>query len=72
MQQLADKIDVPSDIGRIPCKISTGKGFSRFTADSGRLLSSYMLPLFVGICYVMLIGKFLLILSGLVAYWFVE
>jgi hypothetical protein len=33
MQQLADKIDVPSDIGRIPCKISTGEGFSRFTAD---------------------------------------
>ena len=33
MQQLADKIDVPLDINRIPCKISTGKGFLKFMAN---------------------------------------
>ena len=29
----ANKIKVPSDIGRIPNKIATGDGFSGFTAD---------------------------------------
>src|SRR2546423_13569283 len=33
MQERANKIKVPSDIGRIPNKIATGDGFSRFTAD---------------------------------------
>src|SRR5437763_3115254 len=33
MQERANKIKVLSDIGRIPNKIATGDGFSRFTAD---------------------------------------
>ena len=33
MQERANKIKVPSDIGRIPNKIVTGDGFSGFTAD---------------------------------------
>ena len=33
MQKRANKIKVPSDIGRIPNKIATGDGFSGFTAD---------------------------------------
>ena len=33
MQKWANKIKVPSDIGRIPNKIATGDGFSGFTAD---------------------------------------
>ena len=33
MQERANKIKVPSDIGRIPNKIATGEGFSGFTAD---------------------------------------
>src|SRR5436190_17116016 len=33
MQEWANKIKVPSDIGRIPNKIATGDGFSGFTAD---------------------------------------
>ena len=33
MQERANKIKVPSDIGRIPNKIATGDGFSRFTTD---------------------------------------
>ena len=33
MQEQANKIKVPSDIGRIPNKIATGDGFFRFTAD---------------------------------------
>ena len=33
MQERANKIKVPSDIGRIPNKIATGDGFSGFTAD---------------------------------------
>lgn len=33
MQERANKIKVPSDIGRILNKIATGEGFSGFTAD---------------------------------------
>ena len=33
MQERANKIKVPSNIGRIPNKIATGNGFSGFTAD---------------------------------------
>src|SRR6185437_2226956 len=33
MQEQANKIKVPSDIGRIPNKIATGDEFSGFTAD---------------------------------------
>ncbi len=33
MQKRANKIQVPADIGRIPSKISTGEGFSGFSAD---------------------------------------
>jgi hypothetical protein len=33
MQERANKIKVPSDMGRIPNKIATGEGFSGFTAD---------------------------------------
>ncbi|EXX65901.1 hypothetical protein RirG_128870 [Rhizophagus irregularis DAOM 197198w] len=33
MQKRANAIKVPADIGRIPYKIATGEGFSRFTAD---------------------------------------
>ena len=33
MQERANKIKVPSDIGRIPNKIATGNGFSGFIAD---------------------------------------
>src|SRR5256884_9923685 len=33
MQERANKIKVPSDIGRIPNKNATGEGFSGFTAD---------------------------------------
>ena len=33
MESRAKKMQVPSDIGRIPYKIATGEGFSRFTAD---------------------------------------
>ena len=33
MQEWANKIKMPSDIGRIPNKIATGNGFSRFTAN---------------------------------------
>ena len=33
MEDRAKKMQVPVDIGRIPYKIATGEGFSRFTAD---------------------------------------
>ena len=33
MQERANKIKVPLDIGRIPNKIATGDGFSGFTAN---------------------------------------
>ena len=33
MQKRANRIQVPVDIGRLPSKISMGKGFSGFTAD---------------------------------------
>jgi hypothetical protein len=33
MQERANQIQVPADIGRIPGKILTGEGFSGFTAD---------------------------------------
>src|SRR5439155_25298354 len=33
MQERANKIKVPSDIGRIPNKIATGDGFFGFTVD---------------------------------------
>ena len=33
MQQLAGKIDVPSDIGKIPRKIATSERFLKFTAN---------------------------------------
>ena len=33
MQERANKIKVPSDIGRIPNKIATSDGFSGFTID---------------------------------------
>ena len=33
MEERAKKIKVPADIGRVPDKIATEKGFSRFTAD---------------------------------------
>jgi hypothetical protein len=33
MQERANKLKVPSDIGRIPNKIAMGEGFSGFTAD---------------------------------------
>jgi len=33
MQQRADKIKFPSDLGRRPVRIATGEGFSNFTAD---------------------------------------
>src|ERR1043166_8220701 len=36
MQEQANKIKVPSNIGRIPNKIATGDGFSGFTAKIGR------------------------------------
>ena len=33
MQEQANKIKMPSDIGRIPNKIANSDGFSEFTAD---------------------------------------
>ena len=33
MQERANKLELPSDIGRIPSKIAMGEGFSGFTAD---------------------------------------
>ena len=33
MEQRAKKMEVPSDLGRIPNKIAMGDGFSSFTAD---------------------------------------
>ena len=33
MEKMARQINLPSDLGRIPNKIATGEGFSRFTAD---------------------------------------
>jgi hypothetical protein len=33
MQERANKIQLPADIGRIPSRISTGNGFSGFTTD---------------------------------------
>jgi hypothetical protein len=33
MQKRADEIKIPSDLGRRPARISTGDGFSNFTAD---------------------------------------
>jgi len=33
MEQRAKAIQIPTDLGRIPNKIATGEGFSRFTAD---------------------------------------
>ena len=33
MEQRAKKMEVPSDLGRIPNKIAMGDGFSDFTAD---------------------------------------
>src|SRR5256885_2973244 len=39
MQEWANKIKVPSDIGRIPNKIATGDGFFGLLPTSGRLSS---------------------------------
>src|SRR5436853_5260773 len=61
MQEWANKIKVPSDIGRIPNKIATGDVFSGFTA-SGRLSSLYMLLQLLGIYLKMRIEKYYLIL----------
>jgi hypothetical protein len=33
MEKRAKNIKFPADLGRIPYKIATGKGFSGFTAD---------------------------------------
>jgi hypothetical protein len=33
MEQRAKTIQIPADLGRVPNKIATGEGFSRFTAD---------------------------------------
>ncbi|CAB5196929.1 unnamed protein product [Rhizophagus irregularis] len=33
MESHAKQIKIPADLGRIPSKISTGEGFSGFTAD---------------------------------------
>jgi hypothetical protein len=33
MEKRAEAIKLPADMGRIPNKISTGEGFSGFTAD---------------------------------------
>jgi len=33
MEKMANKINIPSDLGRIPNKIATDEGFSGFTAD---------------------------------------
>ncbi|GBC35379.2 hypothetical protein RIR_jg36673.t1 [Rhizophagus irregularis DAOM 181602=DAOM 197198] len=36
MESHAKQIKIPADLGRIPSKISTGEGFSGFTADQWR------------------------------------
>ena len=33
MEKRAKNIKIPADLGRVPFKISTGEGFSGFTAD---------------------------------------
>jgi hypothetical protein len=46
MERRAKNIKVPSDLGRIPYKISTGEGFSGFTADQWKsFIMIYATPL---------------------------
>jgi hypothetical protein len=46
MEQRAKTIKMPSDLGRIPYKISMGEGFSGFTADQWRnFVMIYAIPL---------------------------
>src|SRR6266511_2885058 len=59
MQEWANKIKVPSDIGRIPNKIATGDGL---LPTSGRLSSLYMLLQLLGTYLKMRIEKYYLIL----------
>ena len=46
MKKRAKEIKVPSDLERIPYKIATGKGFSRFIADQWKtFILVYATPL---------------------------
>ena len=62
MQERANKIKVPSDIGRIPNKIATGDGFSGLLPTSGRLSFLYMPLQLLGTYLKMKIEKYCLIL----------
>lgn len=46
MERRAKSIKIPSDLGRIPYKIATGEGFSRFTADQWKtFVLVYAIPI---------------------------
>ncbi|GET67105.1 uncharacterized protein LOC110233779 [Rhizophagus irregularis DAOM 181602=DAOM 197198] len=46
MEKRAKYIQIPADLGRIPNKIATGEGFSRFTADQWKMfVLIYAIPL---------------------------
>jgi hypothetical protein len=46
MEKRAKTIKIPADMGRIPNKIATGEGFSRFTADQWKtFILIYAIPL---------------------------
>jgi len=46
MEQRAKTIQIPADLGRVPNKIATGEGFSRFTADQWKtFILIYAIPL---------------------------
>ena len=64
MQEQANKIKVPSDIGRIPNKIATGDGFSGFIADQWKtfIFIYCMLLQLLGTYLKMKIEKYCLIL----------
>src|SRR5213593_2223924 len=62
MQEQANKIKVPSDIGRIPNKIATGDGFSGFTVDQWKTFILYMPLQLLGTYLKMKIEKYCLIL----------
>lgn len=46
MEKRAKKIKIPADLGRLPYKIATGKGFSGFTADQWKMfIMVYAIPI---------------------------
>src|SRR6185437_9547310 len=71
MQEQANKIKVPSDIGRIPNKITTDDGFSGLLSTSERLSSLYISLQLLGTYLKMMIEKYCLILYEHVIFLYV-